>query len=242
MREGFEAINTFKPVAFPDAPDDVANYLSSLSAKATVNLQKQCLNRSWSEIFSRQSDFDLEWANFCNIEFVGTIHAIRMHRIMHSGIWLTYGIWWIDCLMMCYNWKQSEESASISSSFRKNEDCFMSTYSKINRRAMCIRGDLLLQKGMTEYGCAEGDANYDGPNGTKSMSGIGMVARKMLKDMLNNLATMCQKEEARVVQLRTVGYIHSESSMETLTMNANKGYITRLTRSKQYDGHCKSPT
>ncbi|KAI9281399.1 hypothetical protein BC943DRAFT_382781 [Umbelopsis sp. AD052] len=69
MREGFEEINSFKPVAFPDAPDDVANYLSSLSSKTTVDLQKQFLKRPWSEIFSRQSDFDLEW-------IFGTMHSI----------------------------------------------------------------------------------------------------------------------------------------------------------------------
>ena len=66
------------------------------------------------------------------------------------------------------------------------------------------RGDLLLQKGMAEYGCAEAGAKYEGPQGSKRMMESRLKAPKMLKDMLNNLATMVQQEEDRVVKLRTV--------------------------------------
>jgi hypothetical protein len=98
---------------------------------------------------------------------------------------------------------------SLSTSIRKNEDRIISSVTRMKRKIMGRRGDLLLQKGMAEYGCAEAGAKYEGPQGSKRMMESGLKAPKMLKDMLNNLATMVEQEEDRVVKLRTVGYIHS---------------------------------
>lgn len=68
---------------------------------------------------------------------------------------------------------------------------------------------MLLQKGMAEYGCAEAGAKDEGPKGSKKMVEGGLKAPKMLKDMINNLALLCDHEEDRVARLKTVGYIHS---------------------------------
>jgi hypothetical protein len=87
---------------------------------------------------------------------------------------------------------------------RKNENRIISSVTKMKRKVMGRRGDLLLQKGIAEYGCAEAGAKYEGPKGSKRMMDSGLKAPKMLKDMMNNLALMCQNEEDRVVNLRTV--------------------------------------
>ena len=84
------------------------------------------------------------------------------------------------------------ESASTSTSIRKNEDRITSSITTMKRKIMGKRGDLLLQKGMIEYGCAEAGAKCDGPKRSKKkMLESGLKAVKMLKDMLKNLAPTC---------------------------------------------------
>lgn len=66
------------------------------------------------------------------------------------------------------------------------------------------RGDLLLQKGMTEYSCAEAGANSDGPKRSqKKMLEKWAESPKMLKDMLkkslrlhvNRRSSSCQIDD-----------------------------------------------
>lgn len=72
----------------------------------------------------------------------------------------------------------------------------------MKKRTMGMWDGLLLQKGGAEYGYAEAGAKDEWPMG-------GLRAPKMLKDMLNNLALMCDHEKDLVAKLKTVGYIHS---------------------------------
>jgi hypothetical protein len=84
---------------------------------------------------------------------------------------------------------------------------------KMKRKAMGRRGDLILRKGSAEYGCAEAGAKDEGLWGTEKLVEKGVKAAKVLKDMLNHLCDLVDKEECYIRQLSTIGYILSGTLM-----------------------------
>ncbi|KAG2175299.1 hypothetical protein INT44_007787, partial [Umbelopsis vinacea] len=234
--EELEEIHSLTPVTFPDIPVDIDNYMQSLDATTTADLRIQCAKCPLSEPFNRDKDFDAEWV-LSSVRMMIHEYESGNLRTSHNELWYMLRIWsMVDRLFDNMPGLETVrgDSASISTSLRKNEERTSSSVIRMKRKIMGRRGDLLLQKGTAEYGCAEAGAKFDGPNGSKRMVESGLKTPKMLKDMLNNLAIICQQEEARVVGLRTVGFILSGLTMEILTMDAPNGYITRLTRSKLY--------
>lgn len=101
------------------------------------------------------------------------------------------------------------ESASIATATWKNQDRVIPSMVKIKRKAMGRRGDLILRKGLAEYGCAEAGAKDEGHWGTKKLLEKGVKAAKTLKGMLKHLSDFVDNDESTVRQLRTIGYILS---------------------------------
>ncbi|KAI9281397.1 hypothetical protein BC943DRAFT_329805 [Umbelopsis sp. AD052] len=222
--EELQEIKSFQPVALPDIPDNADNYLSSLCETTTADLRKKCLTCPWSENFSRDTDTDLEWI-FCTMHMMIREYESGNLMVPHDKFWNRLRIWSMVDRLFDYMpgiETVSEESADIGKSTRKNKDHIISTITRMNR-SRC-RYDLLLQTGMPEN-LVESETIFQ----------RHLRVPKMLKDMLSNLATLCQHEEARVVKLKTVGYIQLGLSMEILIMDAPKGNIARLTRSIIYN-------
>ncbi|KAI8575894.1 hypothetical protein K450DRAFT_259715 [Umbelopsis ramanniana AG] len=47
------------------------------------------------------------------------------------------------------------DAASMNTSIRKYENCIISSITRMKRKIMGRRGDLILQKGIADYGCTE---------------------------------------------------------------------------------------
>ena len=69
------------------------------------------------------------------------------------------------------------------------------------------RGDLIIRKWHTEYGCGEAGKIYEGNKGTKIIKEGGLKMPKMLRDMFNDLCEAMDMCESKVRKLETVGFI-----------------------------------
>jgi len=101
------------------------------------------------------------------------------------------------------------ESSSLASSLRKNEHRTIAAIDPLKRKYIGRRGDVLIRKRLTEYGCGEIGKIYEGTNGTKIIKERGLKLPKMLKDIFNNLASVVDFEEKKIRKLETVGFICS---------------------------------
>ena len=71
------------------------------------------------------------------------------------------------------------------------------------------RGDLIIRKVSTEYGCSEAGKSYEGNNGTKLLHERGIKAPNMMKDMFYSLCEAVGMEEKKIRKLQSIRFIHS---------------------------------
>src|SRR3954447_17282217 len=96
------------------------------------------------------------------------------------------------------------ESSSRASSNRKNRNRTGSAIVKMKRKIMGRRGDLIIRKVSTEYGCSEAGKSFEGDNGTKLLHERGIKAPKMMKDMFYSLCEAVGNEEKKIRKLQSI--------------------------------------
>jgi len=79
----------------------------------------------------------------------------------------------------------------------------------MEKKIMGRRGDILIRRLNTEYGCGEAGKLYDGPNGTKLLRERGLKTPKMMKDQFNILCTLVESKKSKIRSLETIGFIHA---------------------------------
>ncbi|CAI2190738.1 14369_t:CDS:2 [Funneliformis geosporum] len=97
-------------------------------------------------------------------------------------------------------------------------------------------GVFRLCKDRLEFGAIETGRKWEGEKGTKYMHD-SLKMCKMLKDMVTQLAIICDGREELVRKLEVVGILHGANRIQIITMDYPKGYISRIKRRK----FCKVP-
>lgn len=126
------------------------------------------------------------------------------------------------------------ESSSLASSSRKNRNRVLSAITLTKRKAMGRRGDLIIRKICTEYGCSEAGKSFDGDNGSKLLKERGLKPPKMMKDMFYSLCVAVGMEEKKIRKLQSIGFMHAGLKI-LLRMDSPAGYMCRITRSKMLE-------
>ncbi|RIA98664.1 hypothetical protein C1645_731555 [Glomus cerebriforme] len=77
------------------------------------------------------------------------------------------------------------------------------------RKSLRRRGDLILRKGIHEYGASEVGKDYEDDNETKLLKERGLKSPKMLKNMLVDLGNFIMWETNKLRHLELVSFIHA---------------------------------
>ncbi|CAG8527891.1 13884_t:CDS:2, partial [Acaulospora morrowiae] len=95
-------------------------------------------------------------------------------------------------------------------------------------------GIFRLRKKHLEFGAIEAGRNREGTKGTKLLTD-SLKMSKMLKDMINALATECNMKEDVLRKLQIAGILQGANMMQVITVDLPKGYVTRIHRRKFYE-------
>ncbi|PKK57126.1 hypothetical protein RhiirC2_764088 [Rhizophagus irregularis] len=123
------------------------------------------------------------------------------------------------------------EGMSCASSDRKNIIRTINDRKKIGRKGdgvFRLRGDRL------EFGAIEAGRKWEGQSGTKYLND-SLKLNKMMKDMIAQLTTICNRREDLVRKLEVIGILHGANRIQLITMDCPKGYISRVKHRKFYE-------
>ncbi|CAG8646100.1 22154_t:CDS:2, partial [Racocetra persica] len=123
------------------------------------------------------------------------------------------------------------EGMCLSSSDRKNTD-----RSENDRKKFGKKGDGIFRlcNKRLEFGAIEAGRNWEGTKGTKLLTDF-LKMSKMLKDMINVLATECNMKEDVLRKLQIAGILQGANMMQVITIDLPMGYVTRIHRRKFYE-------
>ncbi|CAG8783932.1 18743_t:CDS:2, partial [Gigaspora margarita] len=127
------------------------------------------------------------------------------------------------------------ESCSYASSNRKNSQRVVASTDSMKRKAMGRRGDLIIRKWHTEYGCSEAGKIFEGINGTKIIKEGGLKMPKMLRDMFIDLCETMEMRKNKIRKLETVGFIISGLRISLLRLDLPAGHVCRLSRTRLFE-------
>ncbi|KAI9281400.1 hypothetical protein BC943DRAFT_310244 [Umbelopsis sp. AD052] len=207
-----QEIKEYNAVVMDTLPKDLVDYLLLFGCRTSEELRKACFeNQKWYYPFNRTEHFYHDWIRRTVDMLIVEFESGSLKK-EHDENWYMIRIWsLIDRIFSDVEDLEAVrgQSTSIAASSRKNQDRVVPSMVKIKRKAMGRRGDLILRKGSAEYGCAEAGAKDEGMWGTKKLVEKAVKATKVLKDMLNDLCNLVDKEECHIRRLSTIGYIIS---------------------------------
>ncbi|CAG8626910.1 12729_t:CDS:2, partial [Funneliformis mosseae] len=183
--------------------------------------------------FIRTKHFDFDWIKNSVHNLLLEYESGTLQR-KHLEQWYNIHVW--SLIDKSFNELEEVdvsrgESCSLASSKRKNSKRVIQGLVATTRKALGRKGDLILRKGIHEYGASEVGKEYEGDNGTKLLKERGLKSPKMLKDMLVDLGNFIMWETNKLRQLELVSFIHAGLFMILLRMDAPAGYVCRITRS-----------
>lgn len=123
------------------------------------------------------------------------------------------------------------EGMSCASSDRKNLVRTINDRKKIGRKG---DGVFRLHGNRLEFGAIEAGRKWEGQKGTKYLND-SLKLNKMMKDMIVQLATICDGREDLVRKLEVIGILHGANRIQIITMDYPKGYISRIKHRKFYE-------
>ncbi|CAG8720718.1 16169_t:CDS:10, partial [Dentiscutata erythropus] len=97
------------------------------------------------------------------------------------------------------------ELCSYALSNKKNLQRVVASTDLIKRKAIGQRGDLIIQKWHTEYGCSKAGKIFERINDTKIIKEGGLKMPKMLRDMFIDLCKTMEMWKNKIRRLETVG-------------------------------------
>ncbi|KAG2175249.1 hypothetical protein INT44_007737 [Umbelopsis vinacea] len=211
-----QEIKEYNAVVMDTLPKDLVDYLLLFDCRTSEELRKACFeNQKWYYPFNRTEHFYHDWIRRTVDMLIAEFESGSLKKEHHEN-WYMIRIWsLIDRMFSDVEDLEAVrgESTSIASSTRKNQDRVVPS-----------------MNGSAEYGCAEAGAKDEGMWGTKKLVEKGVKATKVLKDMLNDLCNLVDKEECHIRRLSTIGYIISGLSLELMIMDSPKGYCCRIKR------------
>ena len=165
--------------------------------------------------FDRNKDFDFDWVKH-------SVHSLLLEfesgtlKQNHLETWYNIHIW--SLIDKSFNELKGMdvargESCSLASAKRKNKNRVIQGLVVTTRKALGRKGDLILRKGIYEYGASEVGKDYEGDKGMKLLRERGLKSPKMLKDMLVDLGNYVKWEKNKLHQLELVSFIHAGSML-----------------------------
>ncbi|CAG8713454.1 11809_t:CDS:10 [Funneliformis mosseae] len=194
-------------------------------------------SQKWDSPYNRQTYFDHDWIRNTAYNLLHEHEAGSLEKD-HLELWLLVHVWnFVDRGFGNVDGLETarSESSSRASSNRKNRNRTGSAIVKMKRKIMGRRGDLIIRKVSTEYGCSEAGKSFEGNNGTKLLHERGIKAPKMMKDMFYSLCEAVGNEEKKIRKLQSIGFIHSGLMILLLRLNSPAGYTCRITRTKMLE-------
>ncbi|RUP47227.1 hypothetical protein BC936DRAFT_145972 [Jimgerdemannia flammicorona] len=171
--------------------------------------------RPEDEAYDREKHFDAEWAENVVRNFLMDVGdpAQRLQKAHLEG-WFDANVW-VSIIDRAFgNLHDIElvrkESASVSTSARKNRARSRSERKKMGRR---IDGIFRSPVNNLEFGAIEVGKMFDGTAGTKRLNDYHKLA-KVMHDMLVSLGRYVKNEEVKVKKLQVVGLLHSGRSCD----------------------------
>jgi len=228
-------IRTYKSKPLPEMPQDLLIYLGSYRA-STISDLRILVSKSepWHSPYDRQRDFDRDWIKSTVYNLLRKYEANSLEKD-HLEMWFIVHIWsFVDRAFENIEGVEvvRGESCSRASSLRKNRNRTVDAVNSMPRKQMGRRGDLIIRRMSTEYGCGEAGRVFEGENGTKILREGGLKTPKMLKDQFDNLCTCVESSEEKVRSLETIGFIHAGLSVLLLRLDSPAGYTCRISRTK----------
>ncbi|CAG8642215.1 2268_t:CDS:2, partial [Ambispora gerdemannii] len=205
--EELSEIKNFDKKALLLMPNDLLGYLNSFRKSNTSDL-RELIFRS-DQAFDRSKDFDLDWIRCCYNNSVLEYEARHLAK-EHLEAWIMLHAWsFIDKAFFDIDGMEivRGESSSYASSNRKNAQRVLASTTSLKRKLMGRRGDLIIRKWHTEYGCSEAGKIFEGNNDTKIIKEGGLKMPKMLRDMFNDLCEAMEMREDKIRKLETIGFI-----------------------------------
>ncbi|CAI2193364.1 12094_t:CDS:10 [Funneliformis geosporum] len=203
-----EEIRNHKLKPMPQMPQDLLTYLNSFRVSDISSLRNAIFkSQQWDSPYNRQTHFDHDWIRNTAYNLLHEYEAGSLEKD-HLELWLLVHVWnFVDRGFGNVDGLETarSESSSRASSNRKNRNRTGSAIVKMKRKIMGRRGDLIIRKVSTEYGCSEAGKSFEGNNGTKLLHERGIKAPKMMKDMLYSLCEAVGNEEKKIRKLQSIG-------------------------------------
>ncbi|CAG8765385.1 8_t:CDS:10, partial [Dentiscutata erythropus] len=232
-----DEIRTYKIKPMPLMPQDLLTYLNSFRVFDISDLRNAILKpQQWDSTYNRQTHFDHDWIRNTMYNLLHEYEAENLER-NHLELWFLIHIWsFIDRGFGNIDGVEAtrSESSSLASSNRKNRNRTVSAIVSMKRKIMGRRGDLIIRKVSTEYGCSEAGKSFNGDNGTKLLYERGIKTPKM-KDMFYSLCVAVGMEENKIRKLQSIGFIHAGLMILLLRLDSPAGYTCRVLRTKMLE-------
>ncbi|CAG8685114.1 4347_t:CDS:10 [Rhizophagus irregularis] len=226
-----DEIRKYKLISMPQMPPRLIN--SDISSLRDAIFKSQ----QWDSPYNRQTHFDYDWIRNTAYNLLHEYEAGSLEKD-HLELWLLVHVWnFVDRGFGNIDGLETarSESSSRASSNRKNRNRTGSAIVKMKRKIMGRRGDLIIRKVSTEYGCSEAGKSFEGNNGTKLLHERGIKAPKMMKDIFYSLCEAVGNEEEKIRKLQSIGFIHSSLMILLLRLDSPAGYTCRITRTKMLE-------
>ncbi|GES83206.1 hypothetical protein GLOIN_2v1741550 [Rhizophagus clarus] len=205
-----DEIREYNFKSMPEMPKDLLTYLNSFRVSNIPDLRNAILkSQQWDSPYNRQTHFDHDWIRNTMYNLLHEYESGSLEKD-HLELWLLIHIWsFIDRVFGNVDGVEAtrSESSSRASSNRKNRNRTVSAIVSMKRKIMGRRGDLIIRKVSTEYGCSEAGKSYEA---------VGM-------------------EENKIRKLQSIGFIHSGLMILLLRLDSPAGYTCRITRTKMLE-------
>ncbi|CAI2186908.1 17468_t:CDS:10 [Funneliformis geosporum] len=205
-----DEIRKYKLIPMPQMPQDLLTYLNSFRVSDISSLRDAIFkSQQWDSPYNRQTHFDYDWIRNTAYNLLHEYEAGSLEKD-HLELWLLVHVWnFVDRGFGNIDGLETarSESSSRASSNRKNRNRTGSAIVKMKRKIMGRRGDLIIRKVSTEYGCSEAG---------KSFEAVG-------------------NEEEKIRKLQSIGFIHSGLMILLLRIDSPVGYTCRITRTKMLE-------
>ncbi|CAG8661214.1 6334_t:CDS:10, partial [Ambispora gerdemannii] len=236
--EELKEIQNFSKKKLPSMPDDLLKYLNSFRKSNTSDLRELIFRSDLhDQLFDRSKNFDYDWIRNTTYNLVLEYEANHLAKD-HLETWIMLHVWsFIDKIFLDIDGMEivRGESCSYASSNRKNSQRVVASTGSMKKKAMGRRGDLIIRKWHTEYGCGEAGKIFEGINGTKIIKEGGLKMPKMLRDMFNDLCETMKMRKDKIRKLETVGFIISGLKISLLRLDLPAGHVCRLSRTRLFE-------
>ncbi|CAG8484948.1 10822_t:CDS:2 [Funneliformis caledonium] len=229
-----DEIRSYNSKEFPEVPDGLIEYLLKYDKDSLEELREVLAEKeSWEgKYYDKSIHFDFEWIKRSMHNLINEYDNDNLKSGRHENWYLVHFWSLIDNSLSDLNnvYIARGEVCSNASANRKNRHRMSQGITRLKRKELGRRNDLIIRKNKREYGCSEAGRCFKGENDTKILKERGLKCPKVMKDMFVDLANTAEWNTEIVRQIEVVGWIHAELMMMLMRLDNPSGYICRITR------------